>query len=633
MGAITPSRPRFGIWVFFLLALGVLVLAAVALLAVHELRYDDRVYEGVRVAGIPLGGLTLDEAAGAIRDGLTPYPGQTITLRHGDRSWALAPSELGVSVDARALAAQAFAVGRQGALAGPGASVAALLYGLRDDLATQWQALNTGVSFAPIIRFDENRLTLALKRIAQEVDLPPREGTLIISGLEVSGASGQPGRLVDQDRTRAAILPLLRSGTGGTVDLVVTERLPAVMSVDAAVAQAQALLGKSLTLVAAGEDGTQRFAVDPATLRGWVSLTPVPGPDGAVDLKASLDEEQVRAFVQQAAKQLNRPAYNAVLDFDREQGQVVVLQPSQPGQNLDVEATVAAIMAAVLPGAAQPAAESKVAALGATEVITVPLTIIEPKVDSNKIGDLGIVEEVSEGTTYFAGSKPERVQNIINAASKFVGTVVPPGEEFSFNTVVGDVTAANGFVDSLIIRGDRTETGVGGGVCQVSTTAFRAAFQGGFPIIERYPHSYVVSWYGEPGLDASIFTPTADFRFLNDSEHYLLVKPELDTKKGRITFYIYGTKDREVERENPVITNKQPAPAPLYELNADLPAGKILQVDWAKEGMDASVKRTIRYADGRVKENKVASKYKPWQAVYQYGPGTQLPGGANTAGG
>jgi len=626
MGDNPPSRPRFDVWVFFLLALGVLALAAVTALTLHELRYGNRGYEGVEVAGIPLGGLTIDEAADAIRDGLTPYPGQTITLRDGDRTWSLSPSDLGVSVDAQALAAEAFAVGRRGALADMGTSAPSLLQGLREDLTAQWHALEAGVSIPPIVRFDRNRLALILKQIAQEVDLPPREGTLSISGLEVSGASGEPGRMVDQAKTRAAIAPLLEAGTGGTVDLVVEERLPAVMSVDKAIVEARSLLGKSLVLVADGKDGTQRFAIDPATLRSWLTLLPVPGQDGAVSLKATLDEEQVRAFVGQAAKQLNRPAFDAVLDFDPAAGQVVVLQPSQIGQSLDVEASVAAIKAAVLPDPAQQPTPTATAPLGATQVITAPLTIVQPKVDSNKISELGIVEQVSEGTTYFKGSARERVQNIVNAAGKFTGAVVPPGEEFSFNQTVGDVSAANGFVDSLIIRGDRTETGVGGGVCQVSTTAFRAAFWGGFPIIERYPHSYVVSWYGDPGYDASIFTPSADFRFLNDTGHYLLVKPEVDTKQGRITFHIYGTKpDRVVEAEKSVITNKQPAPKPLYLVNPDLPMGKIKQVDWAKDGMDVMVKRIIKYADGRVKENKFVSKYRPWQAVYEYGPGTKLP--------
>jgi len=626
MGDNPPSRPRSNIWVFLLLAIGVLMLAGVATLTLHELRYGDRVYEGVEVVGIPLGGLTIDEAADAIGDELTPFPGETITLRYGDRTWSLSPSDLGVSVDAQALAAEAFAVGRQGALADSGTSVLALLQGLREDLTTQWHAMDAGVSFPPIIRFDRNHLTLVLKQVAQEVDLPPREGTLSISGLEVSGTSGEPGRRVDQTKTRATVAPLLEAGTGGTVNLVVEERLPAVMSVDAAIAEARVLLGKSLVLVAAGNDGTQRFAIDPATLRSWLTLLPVPGQDGEVGLKVSLDEDQVRAFVQQAAKQLNRPAFDATLDFDASTNQVVVLQPSQTGQSLDVEVSVEAIRAAVLPDPAQPSRAGGSAALGATQVITAPLTIVHPKVDSNKIAEMGIIEQVSEGTTYFKGSARERVQNIVNAAGKFKGTVIPPGEEFSFYKAVGDVSAANGFVDSLIIRGDRTETGVGGGVCQVSTTVFRAAFWGGFPIVERYPHSYVVSWYGEPGYDASIFTPSADFRFLNDTGHYLLVKPEVDTKQGRITFHIYGTKpERVVEAEKSVITNKQAAPKPLYQEDASLPPGKIKQVDWAKDGMDVMVKRVIKYADGRVKENKFVSKYRPWQAVYLYGPGTKLP--------
>ena len=427
MGDNPPSRPRSNIWVFFLLAIGVLMLAGVATLTLHELRYGDRVYEGVEVAGIPLGGLTIDEAADAIRDGLTPFPGETITLRYGDRTWSLSPSDLGVSVDAQALAAEAFAVGRQGALAGTGTTVPSLLQGLREDLTTQWHAMDAGVSYPPIIRFDKNHLTLILKQIAQEVDLPPREGTLSISGLEVSGASGEPGRMVDQTKTRAAIAPLLEAGTGGTVDLVVEERLPAVMSVDAAIAEARALLGKSLVLVAEGKDGTQRFAIDPATLRSWLALIPVPGQDGAVGLKASLDEERVRAFVEQAAKQLNRPAYDATLDFDASTNQVVVLQPSQTGQSLDVEASVAAIRAAVLPDPAQPSTAGGSAALGATQVITAPLTIVQPKVDSNKIAEMGIVEQVSEGTTYFKGSKPRTGSEHRQCGRKVQGDGDPTG--------------------------------------------------------------------------------------------------------------------------------------------------------------------------------------------------------------
>jgi hypothetical protein len=178
--------------------------------------------------------------------------------------------------------------------------------------------------------------------------------------------------------------------------------------------------------------------------------------------------------------------------------------------------------------------------------------------------------------------------------------------------------------------------GIGGGVCQVSTTVFRAAFWGGFPIVERYAHGYVVSWYEPPrGLDATIYTPSVDFRFRNDTEHFLLVKPEVDADAGRVTFTLYGTKvDRTVEMEGPEISNLTKPDPPVYEEDASLAEGVIKQVDWAKDGQDVVITRHILYGDGTVVDQNFVSKYRPWQAVYKYGPGTSLPdAGAAAEGG
>lgn len=625
MGGSTPSRPRRGFWIA-LLVLGLVALIAVGALAAYELRYNERVYEGVSVAGIPLGGLTQAEAARTIADQLTPFPGAAITVRYGARTWSLTPAELGVAVDAQATAVEAFAAGREGAFSSAGAPPAALWAGLRRDLVTQWEALKDGKAVSPTVRLNENRLALALKQIAAEVDLRPREATLSIAGLDVSGTPGQPGRVVRQDETRAAIEAALRSETGGTVDLVVEEQPPAVLSVDAALATARGLLHKSVIAVAEAPDGVRKFAIEPALLSEWLALSPAAGPDRTVQLGVTLNRDKVAGFVAEIAAQINQPAYDAVLDWDAESSHVIVLTPSQVGRWLDAGAAVDALEAAILQDAGQPTTAAASAVLTTTQVITLPVNTVLPTIDSNRVAEMGIVEQISEGTTYFAGSSRERIQNIVNAASKFVGAVVPPDKDFSFYRTVGDVSTANGFVDSLIISGDRTEVGVGGGVCQVSTTVFRAAFWGGFPIVERYPHGYVVGWYGDPGLDASIFTPSADFRFLNDTGHFILVKPDVDSRKGRITFHIYGTKpDRTIEADKGVITKRERAPDPLYEEDDTLDPGVIKQVDWAKEGMDVTVTRTIRYGDGRVKRDQVVSHYRPWQAVYLYGPGTELP--------
>jgi vancomycin resistance protein YoaR len=359
-------------------------------------------------------------------------------------------------------------------------------------------------------------------------------------------------------------------------------------------------------------------------LRSWLKLSPAAKADGTLDLAVQVDDAKIRPLLQDLAKQLDRPMQNAALDWDTAAKQVVVLKPSQTGQALDVKGATDAISKTLMSLAASPLRSP--AAPADPVLIALPVKVISPTVDSSRIADLGIKELVTQGTTYFAGSAAERVHNIVNAAEKFRGALIPPGQEFSFNKIVGDVSAENGFVDSLIIRGDRTELGVGGGVCQVSTTAFRAAVQGGFPIIERHTHSYVVSWYGEPGLDATIYTPNVDFRFKNDTGAFLLVKPEVDAAKGRVTFSFYGTRpDRTVELSKPEISNIQKPEPPIYQEDSSLPRGTIKQVDWAKTGQDVVVKRTIRTGDGKVVEQKIASKYEPWRSVFLYGPGTKLP--------
>jgi hypothetical protein len=196
---------------------------------------------------------------------------------------------------------------------------------------------------------------------------------------------------------------------------------------------------------------------------------------------------------------------------------------------------------------------------------------------------------------------------------------------------VEDVSAANGFEDSLIIWGDRTAVGIGGGVCQVSTTVFRAAYNGGMPIVERYNHGYVVDWYGEPGLDATIFTPSVDFKFRNDTGAYLLIDPSVDSAGGSITFNFYGTRPaREVYVSEPVISNVVAAPPPLYTVDASVAPGQRKQVDWEKPGMVATVTRTI-VEGGATRTETLVSKYQPWKAVYLVGSEADLPAPAPAA--
>ena len=304
------------------------------------------------------------------------------------------------------------------------------------------------------------------------------------------------------------------------------------------------------------------------------------------------------------------PARDARLRFNPDTGGVTVIQPSQPGRELDVDATVQAVQEALATGATQA---------------SLALLPLAPAVDSDRVAEMGIRELVATASTYYAGSSASRVRNVEVAAEKFDGVVVPPGGIFSFNDVVRDVSSANGFEDGLVIWGDRTAVGVGGGVCQVSTTIFRTAYTAGFPIVARTNHGYVVDWYGEPGLDATIFTPYVDFQFRNDTDAYLLLEPVVDSANGVVTFNFYGTRpDREVTISKPVITDVKAAEPPQYVVDETLAKGEKKQVDWEKEGMTANVTRTI-VENGTTRTDTLVSNYQPWQAVFLVGPGTEIP--------
>ncbi len=408
---------------------------------------------------------------------------------------------------------------------------------------------------------------------------------------------GQPGVDVDIEATTAAVLEALHGGEPATIPVqTVALAVPSDLSaqgVDSPPAYSPLVLSDSVTGL--------MFALDPATLASLVqSREPL-----------RINQDRLAQILADWATQVDTPSRDARLSFDPNTGQVSVLKPSQTGRSLNVTATAETIRQALATGA---------------QTAILPVETIRPGVDMARKDDLGIVELVAEGTTSFIGSSPERVRNILVAADKFEGVVIPPGQVFSFNDIVEDVSAANGFEDSLIIWGDRTAVWVGGGVCQASTTIFRAALNAGFPIVERYNHGYVVSWYGAPGMDATIYTPTVDFRFRNDTDHHILIDPTVNTSSGVITYRIWGTKpDREVTIGQGVVSDEEEPGPPVYQRDDTLAAGQTKQVERAQDGMTVTIERTITEA-GTTRTDQFVSRYEPWEAVYLVGPGVEIPG-------
>ncbi|MCL5435695.1 MAG: VanW family protein [Patescibacteria group bacterium] len=280
------------------------------------------------------------------------------------------------------------------------------------------------------------------------------------------------------------------------------------------------------------------------------------------------DEEIYNFLSEQVAPKVNRQPQDAKLTIT--DGRATEFAGSVVGSELDVRQTMDEIKLALFTDRTQ------------TNVI---VNTIRPQIQLSDTNDLGIKELVASGESDFHGSSASRIQNIRTGASKFDGVILKPGEEFSFNHYLGPVSAEAGFKPELVIKSSGTVPELGGGLCQVSTTAFRAALYGGLPITARKNHSYAVKYYAPQGTDATIYPGAVDFKFQNDTPAYLLIHTRVEGTK--LYFEYYGTKDaRTVTIDGPYQYDFQPGGA-----------------------MKARLSRTVVAADGKSSTEDFFSKY------------------------
>lgn len=255
--------------------------------------------------------------------------------------------------------------------------------------------------------------------------------------------------------------------------------------------------------------------------------------------------------------------------------------------------------------------------------INIPVKTLKPKMTTEEVNNLGIVEIVGQGISFFRGSIQNRIHNIGLAASKMNGILIAPGEVFSFNNTVGDISKDTGFKEAYVIQNGKTILGDGGGVCQVSTTLFRAAVNAGLPIKERYPHAYRVYYYEQdsfPGMDATVFHPNVDLKFKNDMKNHILIQTIVDYNNLSLTFLLYGKKDdRVVNISKPVITKQTSPPQPIYQDDSELPKDTIKQIEHEAPGANVYFTRTVTKNGEKPVQETFYSNYRPWAAVYLKG--------------
>ena len=564
-----------------------------------ELYYAKRIYPGVWVWTVGVGGKRPAEAAAVLEDGLG-LNAPLVYLRSPDRSWGVRPTDLGLRLNPQATLALAYQLGRDRSWAG--------------NLLTHLRLLVYGENFPPIVVYDERVARFYLEALAEQVDLSPTDATLSLDGVVPIANPARSGRYLDVEATLVALVPAVTRLASAEVEMVVHEILPATTDAEQALAEAEALLADSLMLVLAhpreGDPGP--WALPPEQL---ATMLVARAESGA--LHAALDEDALRAYLEGLAPALVIEPVDARFHFNEGTGQLEPISPSTEGRALDVGTSVVRIVQELAAG---------------NRYVPLVVQAVPPRYpDTATAAELGIVELVTEGDSYFIGSPSGRDHNIRLAAPKFDGIVVAPGETFSFNHYLGEVTAEAGYDESYITAGEQLAIEVGGGICQVSTTVFRAAFWGGYPIVNRWYHHYRVGYYelmgAGVGMDATVYSPQVDFRFTNDRPYPLLIETEVEETAHRLVFRFYSTDDgRRVEREEPVVSDETEPGPPIYQLDQELEPGTVIRWQSAVNGLTATVERRVYDAAGNLLyHDTFVSQYAPRRAAYHYGPGYEPP--------
>jgi vancomycin resistance protein YoaR len=255
--------------------------------------------------------------------------------------------------------------------------------------------------------------------------------------------------------------------------------------------------------------------------------------------------------------------------------------------------------------------------------VIVNTKILSPEVRVSQANDLGISEIIGVGTSNYSGSIPERIHNLILATKRIDGTIVKSGDEFSFNKTVGEISSHTGYKPAYVIINGRTVLGDGGGVCQTSTTIFRSAIASGLQITEWHPHAYRVHYYendGKPGRDATVYAPSVDFRFKNDTDSAILIDTDYDEDNLTLTYTLWGKKDDRKIQISDVQTGAHiPAPPDREQEDPTLKRGMRRQVDWSASGLTTWFDYKVIKSDKTIYEKRFTSNFRPWQAVFLVG--------------
>lgn len=576
----------------FLLAAAIIFCSAYTTYAFSK--YRGVILPGVYVDTVSLAGMTDTQANRAILDQLGAIYHRPVTIVYHAWTWQPKDTEIGVTYEVAPTVREAEAVGRSGSMFA--------------DLVNRLP-VHPDHHVPLLYQLQENALRGYLQTAGQRIYKKETDAGLQVSGNHVVLLPSERGVQVDIGGSEHAIREALGYLTRQTVTLQVDHIAP-VISDEAALKirdRVEAFLSRPPVV----NIGKLKIVTSRSDFAPMLHFSEKRSNTGAT-IQMNVAEGALHSYVAKLAAGYDRPAVNAKLDFSL--GRVRVVARRHAGRRLDQAAAFNALAAAIT--SLKPGAH-----------LTFQARTVQPPTDLSNPASVGINTLLATGETDFTGSGPARLNDIALIAKEIDGDLLPPGQDISFNTLAGTNWDPRVYQDQESQSGGRVVPGAGGAMQQVATTFLRALYGAGLPLKQRYAHTYRLPWYEPPvGLDAVVAPDRGwDLVFGNDTGKYLLIKTRLEPVRQQLYIYVYGPKLGRSVAVDPLgkILKTYPHGPKIVKDDPALPPGEERQTQWAHDGADTVVQRTITYPNGQVKVDTVRTHYRPWHAIVLLGTGAQ----------
>jgi vancomycin resistance protein YoaR len=571
-----PARGRFWPRLAWLAVAAAIITIGLGLIFAGS---SDKLANGTRIAGIDVGGLTPADAKQLLQRRSERVAGVPVVFTAGDKQFPLTPRQLGVEVD------------------WDGAVASAQKQGDGFGFVRGYRRLELEFfpqDLVPQIRAYDAALTYELELLSKAVDRPHQEARLVRRGLHITIAAGKTGRSLDEQAARQVLVRSLASFSRGTaVALPVQVDSPRVTVTTLTSAQrtASRIVAGPVTLIA----GPTRLRVPRWRLAKLLDLSTMRFSGPAAD-----------AYFARLEKTVDTPPKDA--DFAIDSNGKVRIVPSKAGLALDVPQSAERVLAA--------------ASRAQNRTATLVLAEQQPKRTTAQAQAMGITGTVGAYETFYGGIA-NRIHNVQLVAHLVDHKFIAPGETFSFNGTTGERSAAKGFLEAPVIVNGELQTGLGGGVCQVSTTVFNAAYEAGLPITTRTNHALYISHY-PLGRDATVDYPGIDLKFVNDTKHWMLLRTWVGSSS--LTVVLYGTpQHRRVETTTAPLRVISPPPV-QKTVDATLKPREVVVDSFGVPAQATSVQRKVWDASGKLLSDATwYSSYRSEPKIVRVGPPKAKP--------